>query len=106
MAAVTLEELAELGYRLRPGPTGETILIKPQPTPAVQERIKQNKAALLLELRVRAMAGWWRYGEGETEHAVALARADPDQWRSLVTADERWRAAHPDRRPNAPGGHG
>jgi TubC N-terminal docking domain len=104
---MTLAELASMGFQVRID--GEQLKIKPKEklTAALLDQIAAAKPALLLELRIRAMAGWWRYSPVETEHTLRLAAADPGPWRDLVADDERWRSVHSHRRPTVPeAGHG
>jgi hypothetical protein len=53
-----------------------------------------------LERRIREMAVWWRYSDEETQYALERAAEDHVGWQKLVEDDERWRAEHPDRRPD------
>jgi hypothetical protein len=102
---VTLTDLINLGFtvRVRDG----NLAIKPieKVSPALRERILASKSALILEIRIRDMAAWWRYPDGDLEYTLAAALADPEPWRDLVADDERWREAHPDRRPTVETGH-
>ena len=99
---MTLTELTGLGFEVRID--GDFLKIRPKErlTLELVTRIAAAKPAIILEIRLRAMATWWRYSPAETERTLQLAAADPGPWRTLVEDDERWRSAHPHRRPTVP----
>jgi hypothetical protein len=99
---VTLLELTQMGFQVRA--EGDVLKIRPKEklTPELIVRIKAAKPQLILEIRIRQMAAWWRYSAAETDLTVELAAADPKPWMDLVADDEAWRAVHPEHRPTVP----
>jgi hypothetical protein len=48
----------------------------------------EQRAALALERRVRAMASRWRYSPADLRDALDAARAEPAAWLAAVAWDE------------------
>ena len=99
-----LRQLQAAGVRL--WVEGNSLVAEPRGalTDALRAQIRMNKPALVtvlcvpcpkdLRARIWAMAAEWGYSRDELLYALQQAAARPEEWRLLLTDDERWRASH------------